>query len=203
MKRIFDLIVASLCLAAFLPLMILVAIIIKIKLGSPIFFRQARPGLNGRVFTIIKFRTMTDALDAGEAVRPDAQRLNAFGSFLRRASLDELPELINVLKGDMSLVGPRPLLMQYLDRYSPEQARRHEVKPGITGWAQVNGRNSLTWEEKFKLDVWYVDHQGFFLDLKIILMTIWKAIMREGISHAGQATMPEFRGQPNGDGHDE
>ncbi len=157
-------------------------------------FRQQRPGLHGRPFLLLKFRTMTDARDASGTLLPDAARLTAFGRFLRAASLDELPELLNVLKGDMSLVGPRPLLMQYLGRYTPEQARRHEVRPGITGWAQVNGRNAISWEEKFRLDVWYVDHQSLWLDIRIIAMTIGKILKREGISHPGQATMEEFTG---------
>ena len=167
---------------------------IRCKLGTPVLFRQQRPGLGGRPFWLLKFRTMTEARDAAGNLLPDAQRLTGFGRFLRATSLDELPELLNVLKGDMSLVGPRPLLMQYLDRYTPEQARRHEVRPGITGWAQVNGRNAITWEEKFKLDVWYVDNWSLWLDIKIIFMTVWKIFKREGISQPGQATMEEFRG---------
>lgn len=157
-------------------------------------FRQQRPGLGGRPFWLLKFRTMTDACDACGNLLPDAARLTSFGLFLRATSLDELPELFNVLKGDMSLVGPRPLLMQYLERYTPEQARRHEVRPGITGWAQVNGRNAITWEEKFRLDVWYVDNWSLWLDIKIIAMTIWKILKREGISQPGEATMEEFIG---------
>ena len=174
----------------------------RLKLGSPVLFRQRRPGLHGKPFTIYKFRTMTDARDAQGKLLPDAERLTPFGRFLRSASLDELPELFNVLKGDMSLVGPRPLLMQYLDRYTPEQMRRHEVKPGITGWAQVNGRNAITWEQKFALDVWYVDNKSLGLDGKIILLTLWKILKREGISQPGQATMEEFMGQATsaGDG---
>jgi sugar transferase EpsL len=165
-----------------------------------VFVRQLRPGLHGRPFTLLKFRTMTEARDPAGNLLPDEQRLTRLGRFLRRTSLDELPELINVLKGEMSLVGPRPLLMQYLDRYTPEQARRHEVKPGITGWAQINGRNALTWEEKFKLDVWYVDHRSFRLDLRIILLTVWKVLRQEGISQPGQATMEEFQGVAGLDG---
>jgi len=157
-------------------------------------FRQKRPGLGGKPFTMYKFRTMTDARGHDGALLPDAARLTRFGQFLRAASLDELPELLNVLKGDMSLVGPRPLLMKYLERYSPKQARRHEVRPGITGWAQVNGRNAITWEEKFNLDVWYVDNQSFWLDIKIIFLTIFKIFKREGINQQGQATMEEFKG---------
>ena len=193
-KRIFDLTVV---IAGFLctwPLFLVLMLLVRYKLGSPVLFRQARPGLHGKPFEIIKFRTMTDARDSNGSLLPDSERLTRFGSFLRKTSLDELPELWNVLKGDMSLVGPRPLLMQYLDRYTPEQARRHAVKPGMTGWAQVNGRNALSWEEKFKLDVWYVDHQSFWLDMKIIAMTIWKVLRREGISQTGQATVEYFEG---------
>ena len=196
-KRLFDL---SLCLPAFIllgPILLIAAFFVSIKLGRPILFKQLRPGLHGRPFWLLKFRTMTDARDAGGALLPDAVRLTAFGRFLRAASLDELPELFNVLKGEMSLVGPRPLLMQYLDRYTPEQARRHEVRPGITGWAQVNGRNAITWEEKFKLDIWYVDHRSLWLDMKIIAMTVWKILNREGINQPGQATMEEFKGAPD------
>lgn len=193
-KRLFDL-AASMALSILLsPLLAVLAAMIRIKLGTPIFFIQTRPGLYGKPFNLMKFRTMTDAKDAGGVLLPDAQRLTTFGRFLRGSSIDELPELLNVLKGDMSLVGPRPLLMQYLDRYTPEQARRHEVRPGITGWAQVNGRNAITWEEKFKLDVWYVDNWSLWLDIKIVWMTIWKILKREGISHPGQATMEEFMG---------
>ena len=166
----------------------------RLGLGSPILFRQQRPGLRGRLFTLYKFRTMTGARDAGGTLLPDAQRLTPFGRFLRSTSLDELPELFNVLKGDMSLVGPRPLLVQYLDRYTPRQARRHEVRPGITGWAQINGRNTLKWEEKFELDVWYVDHESLGLDVRILLLTIWKIFKREGITQPGRATMEEFFG---------
>jgi lipopolysaccharide/colanic/teichoic acid biosynthesis glycosyltransferase len=191
---LFDLIstIASLLLLS--PIIAVVFLLVRFQLGRPVIFRQMRPGLNGRSFILYKFRTMTNARDAEGNLLPDAQRLTRFGRFLRSTSLDELPELWNVLKGDMSLVGPRPLLMQYLDRYSPEQARRHEVRPGITGWAQVNGRNAITWEEKFKLDVWYIDNQTLWLDIKIIFMTIWKIFKREGISQEGRATMEEFKG---------
>ncbi len=161
-------------------------------------FTQDRPGLGGKAFRIFKFRTMTDARGVDGILLPDAERLTRFGRFLRSSSLDELPALINVLKGDMSLVGPRPLLMHYLDRYTPQQARRHEVRPGITGWAQINGRNAITWEEKFKLDVWYVDNRSLWLDIKIIYLTVWKILKREGINQPGQATMEEFRGSLNG-----
>lgn len=174
--------------------MALVAMLVRIKLGSPVLFRQQRPGLLGRPFAMLKFRTMTDACDADGRLLSDAERLTAFGKWLRSASLDELPELWNVLRGDMSLVGPRPLLMQYLPLYSPEQARRHLVRPGLTGWAQVCGRNALSWDEKFKLDVWYVDHRNLWVDMKIMLLTIWKVFRRDGISAADNATMPVFRG---------
>lgn len=163
-------------------------------MGSPVFFRQTRPGLHGKPFELIKFRTMREPLPGENPSQTDSVRLTKVGRILRSTSLDEFPTFINVLKGDMSLVGPRPLLMQYLDRYTPEQARRHEVKPGITGWAQINGRNALTWEDKFKLDVWYVDHQSLWLDLKILSMTAYKVLKREGISAKGEATMPEFMG---------
>jgi sugar transferase EpsL len=195
-KRVFDLFLLIFSSILLLPLLIIVAVLARALLGAPVLFRQQRPGWRGRPFRLLKFRTMTDARDAAGALLPDAERLTTFGRFLRATSLDELPELFNVLKGDMSLVGPRPLLMQYLDRYTPEQARRHEVKPGITGWAQVNGRNAITWEDKFKLDVWYVDNWSLWLDLKIICMTIWKILTREGINQPGQATMAEFRGLP-------
>ena len=164
------------------------------KLGSPVFFRQVRPGMNGEPFEMVKFRTMTDERGPDGQLLPDAVRLTAFGCFLRSSSLDELPELWNVLKGDMSLVGPRPLLMEYLPLYSPEQARRHEVRPGITGWAQVNGRNAISWEDKFRLDVWYVDHHSLWLDIKILLATIRKVLVRDGISASGEATMSKFTG---------
>jgi sugar transferase EpsL len=193
-KRVFDVAIASVLLLVLSPLLAVLALTVRLLLGAPILFRQTRPGLDGRPFTMYKFRTMTDACDPTGKLLPDAQRLTRTGWLLRSTSLDELPELINVLKGDMSLVGPRPLLMQYLARYTPEQARRHEVRPGITGWAQVNGRNALTWARKFELDVWYVDHASFWLDLKIIALTFWKILKREGVSPAGQATMEEFTG---------
>jgi sugar transferase EpsL len=174
--------------------MFVVAICVRLKLGSPVLFLQERSGLYGKPFTLIKFRTMTAARDATGVLLPDAERLTGFGLFLRNTSLDELPELWNVLRGDMSLVGPRPLLVQYLNRYTAEQMRRHEVRPGITGWAQVNGRNALSWEERFALDVWYVDHWSLWLDLKIIALTMLKILRREGISQPGQATMQEFMG---------
>jgi lipopolysaccharide/colanic/teichoic acid biosynthesis glycosyltransferase len=194
MKRLFDLLLSfGLLVVLALPLLLLWGLV-RSKLGSPVLFRQIRPGLDGRPFMMVKFRTMTDERDAGGELLPDAQRLTAFGRFLRATSLDELPELWNVLSGEMSLVGPRPLLMEYLPLYSPEQARRHEVRPGITGWAQVNGRNALSWEERFKLDVWYVDHRSLWLDLRILWLTVRKVIVREGISAQGEATMPHFRG---------
>ncbi|CAB1084217.1 Lipid carrier : UDP-N-acetylgalactosaminyltransferase (EC [Olavius algarvensis Delta 1 endosymbiont] len=183
------------------PLLILLALCVRLRLGRPILFHQIRPGMHARPFRIYKFRTMVDKRDATGSLLPDEHRITSFGRFLRRTSLDELPELINVIKGDMSLTGPRPLLMKYIDRYTPEQARRHEVKPGITGWAQVNGRNAITWEEKFELDVWYVDHLCLVLDLKIIALTIWKIITRGGINQPGQATAQEFNPQiPQMDG---
>jgi len=194
MKRFSDLFLASLALLLLgLPLLFLIWQVRR-KLGSPAFFRQTRPGLHGRPFEMVKFRTMTDARGPDGQLLPDADRLTSFGRFLRSTSLDELPELWNVLKGDMSLVGPRPLLMEYLPLYSPEQVRRHEVCPGITGWAQVNGRNALSWEEKFKLDVWYVDHRSLWMDIKILWLTVRKVLVREGISADGEATMSKFTG---------
>jgi lipopolysaccharide/colanic/teichoic acid biosynthesis glycosyltransferase len=200
LKRAFDIVVSSTALFLLSPLMALIALAIRLTMGRTILFRQPRIGYKGRVFTIYKFRTMTDARDAQGNLLPDAERLTPLGRFLRSNSLDELPELFNVLKGDMSLVGPRPLLVRYLDRYTPEQMRRHEVKPGITGWAQVNGRNALTWEQKFALDVWYVEHLSLWLDCKIIVLTIWKVLKREGISQPGHATMEEFVGRTSDEG---
>jgi len=194
MKRLFDLVSVLVLLLVLWPLLILLAFLVRVQLGSPLFFIQVRPGVCGKPFKLYKFRTMTDARDAQQRLLPDMERLTAFGRFLRNSSLDELPELWNVLRGDMSLVGPRPLLLQYLDRYTSDQARRHEVKPGITGWAQVKGRNAITWEEKFALDVWYVDNRSFLLDLKILAMTASKVLKREGINAEGEATMPEFMG---------
>ncbi|HEU5099338.1 MAG TPA: sugar transferase [Roseiflexaceae bacterium] len=193
-KRLLDLVLTIVALTVAIPILVIVGLLVRIKLGSPILFKQQRPGLHGKPFMMLKFRTMTDARDTNGNLLPDSARLTPFGRFLRSTSLDELPELINVLKGDMSLVGPRPLLMRYLDRYTAEQMRRHEARPGITGWAQVNGRNALTWERKFELDVWYVDHQSFVLDLKIIVLTFWKIVQREGINQPGQATAEEFEG---------
>ena len=191
-KRIIDLALAVPAFIFLLPVMICIAVLIRMIMGQSVFFCQKRPGLGGIPFKIYKFRTMNNSYDESGVLLPDSVRLTRFGKFLRSTSFDELPELINVIKGDMSIVGPRPLLMQYLERYTPEQARRHEVKPGLTGWAQVNGRNAMTWEEKFKLDVWYVDNQSLWLDLKIIALTILKIIKREGINQPGQATASEF-----------
>ncbi|TMM46381.1 sugar transferase [Colwellia ponticola] len=194
MKRLFDFIVALSALLALLPVILIVSILVRIKLGSPILFTQARPGLHCKVFYMMKFRTMLDATDKQGNQLPDDKRMTPFGSFLRSISLDELPGLFNVLKGDMSLVGPRPLLVQYLPLYSKEQARRHNVRPGITGWAQVNGRNAISWEKKFTYDVWYVDNQSFWLDFKILLLTVKKVFVREGISADGEVTMSAFTG---------
>ncbi|MBK8985806.1 MAG: sugar transferase [Chloroflexi bacterium] len=193
-KRIFDLAIAVPVVVLAAPFVLALAVLVRLKLGGPVLFRQQRPGLNGRPFTIYKFRTMTDQRDAQGNLLPDGQRLTPFGKFLRSTSLDELPELLNVMKGEMSLVGPRPLLMHYLDLYTPEQMRRHEVRPGITGWAQVNGRNALCWEEKFALDLWYVDNPSLWLDLKIMFLTFWKIVQREDINQPGQATMKPFEG---------
>lgn len=194
MKRAFDLIVASLLLAVALLPMAVIAVLVARRLGLPVLFRQRRPGRYGRPFELLKFRTMTDARDAHGNPLPDADRLPPFGRFLRSTSLDELPGLLSVVRGEMSLVGPRPLLMQYLPLYTPEQARRHDVRPGVTGWAQVNGRNALTWEQKFAYDLWYVDNCSILLDLRILLMTLRKVVRRDGVSAEGDATMPVFRG---------
>jgi lipopolysaccharide/colanic/teichoic acid biosynthesis glycosyltransferase len=193
-KRLLDLVLSIISLFLLAPFIMLVTFVVWIKLGAPILFSQQRPGLLGKPFTIYKFRTMTDERDDQGRLLPDADRLTAFGNFLRSTSLDELPELFNVLKGDMSLIGPRPLLMEYLPRYTTEQMRRHEVRPGITGWAQVNGRNALKWEEKFQMDVWYVEHCSFWLDLKILWLTFIALVKREGISAQEHATMPKFMG---------
>lgn len=194
MKRIFDFLLATLALVMLSIPFLLLVWSIRRKLGSPVFFRQRRPGLYGEPFEMVKFRTMTDARGPDGQLLPDAERLTPFGRFLRSTSLDELPELWNVVRGDMSLVGPRPLLMEYLPLYSAEQARRHEVRPGVTGWAQVNGRNALSWEDKFRLDVWYVDNQSLWLDIKILWLTVRKVLVREGISADGEATMSKFTG---------
>ena len=205
LKRIFDLTLIGISLPLLMPAFFMVAILVRVNLGKPVLFYQVRPGLSAKPFVMAKFRTMTDERDTVGNLLPDDMRLTQYGKFLRSTSLDELPGLWSVLTGDMSLVGPRPLLMQYLDRYSPEQARRHEVLPGITGWAQVNGRNALSWEDKFKLDVWYVDNQSIWLDIKILLLTVYKVFKRSGISANDSATMPEFMGSatqrrnPNGE----
>jgi len=193
-KRVFDIVFSLLLLTALAPLLALIALLVRVFLGSPILFRQERPGYKGRPFLLYKFRTMTNASDPTGNLLPDSARLTRLGRFLRALSLDELPELFNILRGDMSFVGPRPLLMEYLPLYSPEQARRHDALPGLTGWAQVNGRNAITWQDRFELDVWYVDNWSFRLDMKIILMTIWKVLTREGINQPGQATMERFAG---------
>lgn len=194
LKRLFDIFVCVIALFLLSPVMAFVAWKISKKLGSPVLFRQVRPGLNGKPFTMIKFRTMRDAVDKDGNPLPDSERMTPFGNFLRSTSLDELPELWNVLKGDMSLVGPRPLLMEYLPLYSAEQYRRHEVRPGVTGWAQINGRNAISWEDKFKLDIWYVNKRSFWLDIKILFLTIKKVLVRDGINAEGEATMSRFTG---------
>lgn len=197
-KRLFDILFALAALLLTAVPMLILAAAIAVKMGRPVLFRQKRPGLNGEIFEMVKFRTMTDARGPDGRLLPDAERMTPLGNFLRRSSLDEFPEFLNVLKGDMSVVGPRPLLVQYLPRYSAEQLRRHLVKPGVTGWAQVNGRNALTWDEKFALDVWYVDNRTLALDLKIIALTVLKVVKRDGISASGEATMAEFMGNSDG-----
>jgi lipopolysaccharide/colanic/teichoic acid biosynthesis glycosyltransferase len=194
MKRLFDFFVALAALLTLLPVLLVLYVIIAIKMGIPVFFVQARPGMKGNIFKMVKFRSMTDEKGIDGELLPDAQRLPAFGQMLRATSLDELPELWNVLKGEMSLVGPRPLLIEYLDKYTPEQARRHIVRPGVTGWAQVNGRNALSWEEKFALDTWYVDNRTFWLDIKILFMTVKQVFKRDNISQDGHVTMEKFKG---------
>ncbi|MGO2342742.1 sugar transferase [Vibrio litoralis] len=194
MKRFFDFLIALTALVILSPVILITAVLIRFKLGSPILFTQDRPGLNGNVFKMMKFRSMLDAQDGNGNPLPDEQRMTTFGALLRSTSLDELPGLINVLKGDMSLVGPRPLLVEYLPLYNQEQAKRHNVRPGITGWAQVNGRNAISWEDKFTLDVWYVDNQSLFLDLKILLLTVKKVFVREGIASDGHVTIEKFKG---------
>ena len=198
MKRIIDLIATSLGLLLLLPIITLIALMVRSKLKSPIFFKQSRPGLNGKIFDMLKFRTMTNERDKDGILLSDKIRLTRFGKFLRSTSFDELPGLWNVLKGDVSLVGPRPLLVEYLPLYSTQQNRRHEVKPGITGWAQVNGRNAISWDEKFELDVWYVENQSILLDIKILLLTVKKVIMRDGINQEGQVTVEYFKGNDSG-----
>ena len=199
-KRLFDFLVAAILLVALGPLLAATAVLVRLRLGSPVLFVQERPGLSGKSFKILKFRTMTDARRSDGTLLPDSERLPPFGRLLRATSLDELPELINVLFGDMSIVGPRPLLMQYLPLYTPEQARRHEVRPGLTGWAQVNGRNAITWEEKFSLDVWYVDNRSMWLDFKVLWRTVQAVLSRHGINAEGEATMPPFEGTQNAKG---
>lgn len=193
-KRLFDMVAAAVALLLLSPVIALVAWKVRKNLGAPVFFRQQRPGRHGRPFEMVKFRTMRDAVDVCGNVLPDSERMTPFGSFLRASSLDELPELWNVLKGDMSLVGPRPLLVEYLPLYSPEQYRRHDVRPGVTGWAQINGRNALSWEDKFRLDVWYVENRSLWLDLKILFLTVKKVVKKDGISADGEATMSKFTG---------
>jgi sugar transferase EpsL len=197
-KRLFDLFFSLIALLLTSPVMLLIALIVRLFLGNPILFRQQRPGYLGRPFSILKFRTMTSARDSKGNLLPDSRRLTRLGRFLRNLSLDELPELFNILWGDMSWIGPRPLLMEYLELYSPEQMRRHQVYPGLTGWAQVNGRNALTWQDKFRMDTWYVDHWTFWLDMKILLLTLWKVLTREGITQPGQATTEYFSGNETG-----
>lgn len=194
-KRCFDSILALILIVLLSPVLLILWILVRLKLGKPVLFKQERPGLHGGVFLLYKFRSMTEKKDSAGNLLPDQERLTEFGKWLRKTSLDELPELFNILNGDMSFVGPRPLLVRYLSRYSAEQARRHEVKPGLTGWAQVNGRNAVTWDEKFKLDVWYVDHWSLWLDLRILVRTFAVVLKREGISEAGEATMSEFMGE--------
>ena len=194
MKRCFDLFSSILLFTLSFPILLIVALLVKVKLGSPVIFKQKRPGLNEKPFYLYKFRTMTDQRDQQGNLLPDHIRLTSFGKFLRKYSLDELPQLINVMKGDLSLVGPRPLLMEYLPLYTKEQAKRHQVRPGITGWAQVNGRNAITWEEKFKFDVWYVENQTFLLDIKILFLTFLKVIKSEGINQSNHVTMESFKG---------
>lgn len=194
MKRLFDMAVALFLLVVLSPVIFIIVLAVRVVLGAPVFFRQIRPGQHCAPFEMVKFRTMRDAIDSSGQPLPDSERLTTFGKFLRSTSLDELPELWNVLKGEMSLVGPRPLLMEYIPLYSPEQARRHEVRPGITGWAQINGRNAVDWDERFRMDVWYVDHRSFLLDIRILMLTVRKVLVREGISADGEATMPKFTG---------
>jgi len=193
-KSVLDRLVAAIALLILSPVLLIIGIAIYLRMGRPIVFAQPRPGKNGDIFTFYKFRTMTSDADANGNLLSDEERLTAIGQFLRKTSLDELPQLLNVLKGDMSFVGPRPLMVEYLDIYSPEQARRHDVIPGITGWAQINGRNTISWQEKFKLDVWYVDNWSLWLDLKILFLTVWKVVKKEGISQANHATVEDFTG---------
>jgi sugar transferase EpsL len=193
-KRLFDISVSVVAMVLLSPLLLVAILVTRVKLGAPVFFRQQRPGLHGQPFEMVKFRTMTNSRDGEGNLLSDGERLTAYGRFLRSTSIDELPELWNVLKGDMSLVGPRPLLMEYLPLYTPEQSRRHEVRPGVTGWAQINGRNAISWKEKFAFDIWYVDNRSFFLDLKILLMTAKNVLIRRGVNAVGSSTMPKFTG---------
>ncbi len=193
-KRLIDVIASIILIILTSPILFIVFVLVRIKLGAPVIFKQERPGKNSRIFTVYKFRSMTNQYDKNGDLLSDEMRLTDFGKFLRKSSLDELPELFNILKGDMSFIGPRPLLVRYLDRYNKEQARRHEIRPGLTGWAQVNGRNSISWEDKFRLDVWYVDHCNLWLDTKIFVLTIIKVLKRDGINSLNHATMEEFRG---------
>ena len=202
LKRIFDLTASLIGLIIASPIILITALVIRTKLGSPVVFTQQRPGLHGEPFYVYKFRTMTDERDENGELLPDDRRLTKTGRLIRKLSLDELPQLFNVLKGNLSLVGPRPLLMEYLPLYTPEQARRHDVKPGITGWAQINGRNAISWEDKFRLDVWYVDNRSFWLDIKILLLTVFKVFRSEGISQSGHVTMEKFKGSVNKEGVD-
>jgi lipopolysaccharide/colanic/teichoic acid biosynthesis glycosyltransferase len=196
LKRLFDILVSTLLIALLLPIILLVFVFIRVNMGSPVLFRQIRPGLKGQLFTVYKFRTMSERVDAAGNPLPDGQRLTSLGLFLRKTSLDEIPQLLNVLTGDMSLVGPRPLLVEYLPLYSPDQARRHLVRPGITGWAQVHGRNTISWQDKFSLDVWYVENASFMLDIKILFMTVLKVMRRDGINASDADTMKKFTGNP-------
>ena len=196
LKRLFDILVSTLLIALLLPSILLVFVFIRVNMGSPVLFRQIRPGLKGQLFTVYKFRTMSERVDAAGNPLPDGQRLTSLGLFLRKTSLDEIPQLLNVLTGDMSLVGPRPLLVEYLPLYSPDQARRHLVRPGITGWAQVHGRNTISWQDKFSLDVWYVENASFMLDIKILFMTVLKVMRRDGINASDADTMKKFTGNP-------
>ena len=197
MKRLFDIFFSVILLIMLSPLFVLIAILVRIFIGRPVLFLQVRPGLNEKLFTLVKFRTMTNETDSNGVLLEDSLRLNRFGRFLRSTSLDELPELWNIFKGEMSFVGPRPLLVEYLPLFNIQQRKRHDVRPGITGWAQVNGRNAIDWKEKFELDVWYVDNQSFFLDIRILLLTIWKVVTRSGITKEGEATMSAFKGNDN------
>jgi sugar transferase EpsL len=196
LKRLFDILVSTLLIALLLPIIILVFVLIRVNMGSPVLFRQIRPGLKGELFTVYKFRTMSEELDAAGNALPDGQRLTSLGRFMRKTSLDEIPQLFNVLTGDMSLVGPRPLLVEYLPLYSPDQSRRHLVRPGITGWAQVHGRNTISWQDKFSLDIWYVENKSFMLDIKILFMTVLKVTRRDGINASDAETMKKFTGNP-------